>query len=79
MPGKKGAEEVRRKLKKRLEAYPDIVDVSGGLRADIATGKLLFILIEASDRLNKWTKVLIGVTLILACLTTAHIVVLFVQ
>ena len=68
-------EKKTRKMKRMLDSYPDLIDVDGGKRPDITTSKLVYILTEHSQRLNKLTKSLIVLTVVLVIATLVDIIV----
>ena len=72
---KRELEKKTLKMKKMLDSYPDLIDVDGGKRPDITTSKLVYILTEHSQRLNKLTKSLIALTVILVIVTLVDIIV----
>ena len=50
------------------------MDVDGGKRPDITTSKLVYILLEHSQGLNKLTKSLIALTVMLVIVTLVDII-----
>ena len=68
-------EKKTQKMKKMLASYPDPIDVDGGKRPDITTSKIVYILTEHSQRLNKLTISLIVLTVVLVIMTVLDIIV----
>ncbi len=60
-------------MKRMLQSIPDPYDVDGHLRPEITANKLAYILIKHSQRLNKLTRSLIALTVILAIVTIVDI------
>ena len=71
---KKQLEKKTLKMKEMLDSYPDPIDVDGGKRPDITTSKLVYILLEHSQGLNKLTKSLIALTVMLVIVTLVDII-----
>jgi len=62
-------EDKKRKMKQILDSYPDLSEFAGFSSSDEHIFKIIYVLIEHSQRLNRLTTSLIVLTVILAVAT----------
>ena len=67
--GEEQFEKKKREMKQVLASYPDLDDVVGFTSSDNQIFKILYALIEHSQTLNRLTKWIIGLTVVLAFMT----------
>jgi len=71
---KKQYEDRKHRMKEMLDSYPDLTEVYGFTSSDEQIFKIIYVLIEHSQRLNTLTTALIILTAVLSVVTVLSIV-----